>query len=107
MSARKTRPMQGDTLTPEMSQRDIAAAWGMSKGALWRCRRLATIPEDEFDRRIAAIHGRGERLTKSALLRGTPAPARGRVDRAKGIVCAMTGEELAAFLVWFAQVLKS
>lgn len=106
MSARKTRPMHGDDITPDMSQRDMAAALGVSTAKMGRWQRLAEIPKDEFERRISILKEANE-ITTSAMLRGAPVPARGRVERAKGIVGAMTGEELVAFLAWLTRELKS
>ena len=106
MSARKNRPMHGANVTPDMSQRDMAAAIGVSTSELWRWQALAEIPEDEFEQRIAALKETNE-ITTSAMLRGAPVPARGRVERAKGIVGAMTSEELAAFFGWIASRVRS
>jgi hypothetical protein len=107
VSARKNRPKHGDDVTPDMSQRDMAAAIGISKGQLWRCLRLAEIPQDEFERRIAELKARGEVVTAMAVIRGAPAPARGRVERAQGIIGAMTGKEFVALYVWITSELKS
>ena len=106
MSARKNRPMRGDDFTPDMSQRDMAAALGVSTAEQWRWQRLAEIPEDEFERRIATLKEANE-ITTTAMLRGAPAPARGRVERAKGIVGAMTSDELAVFFVWIVSEAES
>lgn len=107
MSARKNRPKHGDDVTPDMSQRDMAAALGISKGELWRRQRLAEISNDEFERRLAELKARGEVVTAVAVIRGAPAPARGRVERAQGIVGAMTGDELVTFIVWILSGVKS
>jgi hypothetical protein len=96
MSARKSRPVVGSRVTADMSQRDIAAAIGVSLGELHRWQQLARIPEDEFERRIANLRDTGAITTASVI--GKPAPARGRVQRAAAIFTAMTEAERAEFL---------
>ena len=52
MSKRKIRPKRGDLTPPGASQRDIAAATGLSTRQQWQARLIASIPEEEFERLI-------------------------------------------------------
>lgn len=103
MTARKTRPRRGDPITEDMSRRDVSAALGISKSELSRWARLASLPRQVFEERLAEqISGipRGHRVTAESLIRGAPVPARGRVDRAKALYRGMTIPERYAFLEW-------
>jgi hypothetical protein len=101
MTARKARPPKGALTTPDMSMRDLASALDMSTGFLARCKRLAAIPQDEFERRIE--RGRANTMTEKkprgitteAILRDEPVPVPGRVRRALGIYRRMTPAERA------------
>jgi len=46
---KKERPRLGDPITPGMSLRDIAAAWGWSRKQVALALDYATIPEEEFE----------------------------------------------------------
>jgi hypothetical protein len=100
MTARKARPSRGDAVTPDMSIRDIAAAIGTSKAEIGRWKLRAAIPEAEFEARLSAHKAAGVLATTSSMIRSAPVPARGRVERAQGIVAAMTSDELVTFLYW-------
>ena len=95
MSARKTRPIRGTEINSDMSQRDVAAALGISTGQLNRWKRLADVPEERFEAAISS----GMR-NADAIVRGEPAPAQGRVERAIGLFKNMTPAEQIAFLEW-------
>ena len=97
MSAKKTRPSQGDPVTPEMSLRDMAAALGTSTAELCEWRRLAEIPEEEFERRLASAKGDPRAMTTTALIRGAPVRARGRVERALALYNSMPLEQRQQF----------
>ncbi len=107
MTARKIRPERGTSITADMSVRDIAAALGMSTAEICRWKQLAAIPDAEFEARLSFHNAAGVLPTSTTMLRGGPVPARGRVERAQGIVGAMTGDELVAFLDWIVQEVKS
>ena len=49
MSHKKVRPQQGDPLTDDMSERDIAATGILSRRQIQTFKKLAAIPEDEFE----------------------------------------------------------
>ena len=102
MSARKTRPALGTTVAAGMSQRDIAAALGTTTAWLNRCMRLAAIPKDQFEDRLAlndaAITKGSEAAYRFLAARDTPVPARGRVARALAIYRTMNDNEREVFL---------
>lgn len=99
MTAKKERPRRGAEITPGMSERDVAAALGISTGELNRWKRLGAIPEDEFESRIARCVARDSEVTASAILReGAPVPARGRVQRALSLWRGMDAAARSAFL---------
>ncbi len=52
MSRKKVRPVFGDPIAPSMSERDIAAAVGMSRRQIQDAKAIASIPEEEFERLI-------------------------------------------------------
>lgn len=52
MTAKKQRPEKGGTLPPNPSQRDLAAFTGMSRRQIWQAKKIADIPEDEFERLV-------------------------------------------------------
>lgn len=93
---RKIRPAHGTPVTAEMSQRDIAAALGVSTAEMHRWKKLADIPAVEFQRRLSAC----EKVptTTAILAMSEPVPARGRVARAIGIIRNMTDSERAQLL---------
>jgi hypothetical protein len=103
MSKRKARPERGTRVTEAMSQRDMCAALGTTTAFLNRCKRLADIPEAEFEERLARQSecwaAGGPKVTTESLLRGAPVPARGRVQRALAMVRGMTPAELREYLV--------
>ena len=99
MSARKTRPALGATITADMSRRDVAAAIGVSTAELHRWGALAALPEGEFECRLAAHKDGGKLPTATSILSmGQPVPARGRVQRAYAIYSGMTPTERGNFL---------
>lgn len=49
LNVRKTRPRRGDPIAPGASERDIAAAVGLSRRRIWEAKQAASIPEDEFE----------------------------------------------------------
>jgi hypothetical protein len=95
MTARKTRPARGTLINEDMTMRDVGAALGVSTAWLSRCKRLATVPEEQFEKALKS----GERNVE-AIIRGAPVPAPGRVDRAKGLFYAMNATERASFIAW-------
>lgn len=52
MSSRKQRPKRGGVLPENASQRDIAAFTGLSTRKIWQAKKIADIPEDQFERLI-------------------------------------------------------
>ena len=104
MSARKTRPAFGALVEVGMSLRDQAAAIGVSKSELQRWRRLAELPEEEFERRLKQQlpHLPEYDVGASSILRNGPVPARGRVARAQALVRAMSTDERLSFMAWLA-----
>jgi len=102
VSKRKNRPKRGELVTDDMSMRDKASALGISTGQMYRWMRLSQIPRDEFEARLARQTEKwangGARVTTESILRGAPVPARGRVERALGLIRAMTDSELIEFL---------
>ncbi|MCQ1778248.1 hypothetical protein NOJ05_13655 [Neorhizobium galegae] len=52
MSARKERPSKGGALPANPSERDLAAFTGMSRRQIWQAKKIAEIPEEEFDRMV-------------------------------------------------------
>jgi hypothetical protein len=52
---RKARPKLGDPITPEMSQRDVAIALGVSRQELARWLWMAKLPEKEVEAYFAAL----------------------------------------------------
>lgn len=101
MTARKTRPALGADVSLDMSERDTAAALGVSKAEINRWKRLAAVPVEVFESRLTEALSRGHPVTASMLLRSPeePAPARGRVERALEAVRGMTTGERTRFLV--------
>ena len=51
---KKQRPRRGDSLTPGMSHRDIAAVLGVTRRQVTLWLDVASIPQDEFERLIEA-----------------------------------------------------
>src|SRR5215475_14861824 len=49
MSKLKQRPLRGELTTPDMSERDICVALGISRLELWERKQLATVPKEEFE----------------------------------------------------------
>lgn len=49
MSPRKERPTRGGVLPPDPSERDLAAFTGMSRRQIWQAKKIAEIPETEFE----------------------------------------------------------
>ncbi|TAV04044.1 hypothetical protein [Rhizobium ruizarguesonis] len=52
MSAKKKRPAKGGQLPTNPSERDLASFTGMSRRQIWQAKKIAEIPEDEFDRMV-------------------------------------------------------
>ena len=104
MSAKKERPTKGTRVEPGMSMRDIAACLGTSTSWLSDCKAMAAIPAEDFETIIESeAMPSTEELVRigRAIRQGRPLPpvlARGRVERALGIVKAMTVQERARFL---------
>jgi hypothetical protein len=87
-----------------MSQRDIAAALGVSLGELSRWVALGAIPRDVFEERLREGFSGGPMPTTGSVLRGAPVPARGRVDRVLATIRHMTPEERAELLARLPEV---
>lgn len=103
MSAKKERPKKGEEITPEMSLRDMAAALGTSTAELSEWKRLAQVPEEDFEAALAKLKKDGDRLTARAIIRGgAPVRALGRVERAAAIYRNMTPSERLEFLTFLA-----
>jgi hypothetical protein len=86
----------------------MSSTLGVSTAELCRWKRLAEIPEPEFEARLAnqlRLLGGGEitRVGASSILRNEPVPARGRVERAQSLVRSMTQNERAQFLSWLGE----
>ncbi|NDV88778.1 hypothetical protein GTW51_18955 [Aurantimonas aggregata] len=52
MSAKKQRPQRGDPIAKDASERDISAITGMSRRKIWQAKKIAEIPEHEFERMV-------------------------------------------------------
>jgi len=52
MSLKKRRPQRGDPIAKDASERDIAAITGMSRRKIWQAKKIAEIPEEEFERMV-------------------------------------------------------
>ncbi len=52
MSEKKQRPSKGGVLPKNPSERDLAAFTGMSRRQIWQAKKIAEIPEEEFDRLV-------------------------------------------------------
>ena len=52
MSKRKIRPQQGGVLPTNPSERDLAAFTGMSRRQIWQAKKIASIPEEEFEKLV-------------------------------------------------------
>ncbi|MBM7329473.1 hypothetical protein JS562_41430 [Agrobacterium sp. S2] len=52
MSKKKIRPQQGGVLPANPSERDLAAFTGMSRRQIWQAKKIASIPEDEFEKLV-------------------------------------------------------
>lgn len=52
MTAKKQRPSQGGVLPENASQRDISAFTGLSTRKIWQAKKIADIPEEEFERLV-------------------------------------------------------
>lgn len=52
MSAKKQRPARGGVLPANPSERDLAAFTGMSRRQIWQAKKMAEIPEAEFERMV-------------------------------------------------------
>lgn len=70
MSARKPRPARGTPVVEGMSQRDIAAALGVSTGWISRCLRLAAVPKETFEAIVEsdAPFADGKRLSADRII---------------------------------------
>lgn len=68
MSRRKARPEHGEPIVPGMSERDIAAALGVSRRWIWQIKQVAEIPKPEFERLIERGHETGTMPTLSQLV---------------------------------------
>lgn len=49
MTAKKQRPKPGDRVQPGDSERDLAIKLGMSRRQIWQAKKIAGIPEDQFE----------------------------------------------------------
>lgn len=49
MTARRQRPKAGEPVRPGDSTRDIAAKIGMSRRQQWQAKKIAEIPEADFE----------------------------------------------------------
>lgn len=52
MSAKKQRPKRGDPIAPGDSERDLSIKLGMSRRQFWQAKKIAEIPEGEFERLV-------------------------------------------------------
>ena len=98
MTAKKSRPAFGTPVIDGMSLRDIAAALGMSTSRLCDWKRLAEVPENQFEGCVAAGHRTARTIIENAA--GAPVPVRGRVERAQGLYRSMSPAERIRFLEW-------
>jgi len=103
LSRKKTRPEFRARVHAGMSQRDIAAALGLSTAEMHRYKRLAEVPKEVFERRMAESFAAG--IKPSAQSLAAPVPARGRVDRALALMRGMSDSEIEEFMVLLPKVL--
>ncbi len=81
MSRRKNRPDRGTKLEPGMSERDIAAALGVSRRWIWQAKLCAEVSDGELERWFADCRSEGKMPTSGELAnlaRGRATPKRHR-----------------------------